>query len=128
LNGKPVAHQFLSASREIQFGPIAGPKDVVAIRYCTRPVLCDDPCIPARDEFVDALAGTSEDSTEEAASGAQDAERQLSARIKAELDGYGTLARFTGWQSKAPAIAAAESCSLKKEPQLARRSKADRLR
>ncbi|OFZ85311.1 MAG: hypothetical protein A2603_14210 [Bdellovibrionales bacterium RIFOXYD1_FULL_55_31] len=62
VNGTPVRYQPVkNRPDEIVIGPLAGPQSKIVARYCMSKIRCTEECNIPRDEFMDAIGGSTED-------------------------------------------------------------------
>lgn len=63
VNGTPVKFQRVEGHPDqVLIGAVAGPKSVITARYCIGKVRCNEDCTIPKDEFMDAIGGSDDDS------------------------------------------------------------------
>lgn len=127
IDGTPVRHKLLppqkaKAGLAVLIGSIPNPNSRVTARYCTFKATCAEDCTIPRDEFMEAIAGSDEETLLKRVQGKQakwdpedaekdeDATAELGAEIERELAGSKTNEIFEGWVAETPS----NGCGVKK--------------
>ena len=88
VNARPVAFkQVKGAASDLLIGSIAGPEAKILVSYCVNKARCNDECKVPRDEFMDAIGGSEEESAKAGKwdSGDANARDVASAKMDAEI-------------------------------------------
>jgi enhancing lycopene biosynthesis protein 2 len=114
VNGKAVKFQQVKGKpQDIVIGPIAGPTAKITARFCMNKTTCKEDCTIQKDEFMDAIGGTFDETGDTVKVAQWDPSEQNDADVSAEIDpevkrelaNQTDLGLFSGWlnESEVPA-------------------------
>ncbi len=102
VNGRPVKHEhYKNKKDQLLIGPVASSKAKIQVRYCVGKNSCNEDCSIPRDDFMDAIGASDDDSLPtakwHAGEEASDGLAVVDDEIKRELAAAEDMSIFQDW-------------------------------